>query len=744
MTYRGAIESSRAWNTWDSVYPADLVHLPSGLRVSFCAYAASRNAFTRFPPGEGVRLGPRAIDGARAALDLAHAGTEFAIAYEKVGDRAVVGSWRTRRFGEWGLRFWPMLVLQTEEGPDPEWCFDESSGVVSGRGLTVVGERAPLLVTYHASLEALAEELRTRGYFYLASREARGPVVALRYNLEEMPSHRFAVTIGGEDEARAALAAGGPAPEPSRHAGRGAGALDAVRDVIGWNTVWDPVNRRPYTSLSRHWVAQKFGGFGVWLDDVFYHGLMAGLLDPRIARDNVEAVLAGATEQGNLPCLLTGNDAWIDRSQPPTGSFVTWLLHLRSRDRSLIERAFPVLRANHDWWWRTRDGNANGLLEYGTSPVGRGLYRGTKLAAKDESMMDNSPVHDEARLVPGPWTLDCEDVALNSLLALDGEMLGLMARELGDEAEAERLEIRAEVLKRRIAAELWDPDRRVFANRLWSGRFVRSLAPTSFFPLIAGAASHEQAKDLVERHLLNEREFWGEWVVPAVARNDPAFADNVYWRGRVWPPLNLVTYYGLRRAGFAEVAVELARKSRLLFMRNWEASRHCGENFSAVTGAILDQPDTDPFYAWGALLALIDVAETIDVDPWAGWTLTNHGEDVALGPLLTPVGPTTVTVRGGRLALTADGRVLVATDARGRWSRLRVEPGRFEGVAPADASGTRTLWLPHVPRATVRAATCGDRPLEPHAGESGSVFLLPAGGGALAIAWASQDRDGTR
>ena len=93
------------------------------------------------------------------------------------------------------------------------------------------------------------------------------------------------------------------------------GALDAVRDVIGWNTVWDPINRRPYTSLSRNWVSQKFGGFGVWLDDIFYHALMAGMFDAEVARENLRAIYAGATAAGNLPCLRDG-PRFLDRPHP--------------------------------------------------------------------------------------------------------------------------------------------------------------------------------------------------------------------------------------------------------------------------------------------------------------------------------------------------------------------------------------------------------------------------------------------
>ncbi|MEX2648088.1 MAG: trehalase family glycosidase, partial [Alphaproteobacteria bacterium] len=514
----------------------------------------------------------------------------------------------------------------------------------------------------------------------------------------------------------------------------GGGALDAVRDVIGWNSVWDPVNHRPYTLLSRHWVAQKFGGFGVWLDDVVYHGLMANLFDGRFAADNIDAVLAGATQWGNLPCLLTGNDAWVDRSQPPIACFVVRMLHLRNGDRGLLERAYPILLANHDWWWRARDGNRNGLLEYGTSPVGRGLYRGTKLAAKDESMMDNSPVHDETVLVESTHTLDCEDVALNSLVALDGEMLAAIAAELGDGAAATRLAARAEALKARIRTELWDEERGVFANRLWSGRFVRSLAPTSFFPLLAGAADARQTARLIEDHLLNEREFWGEFVLPAVSRDDPAFADNVYWRGRVWPPLNTLVYYGLRRAGRDDVAAMLAQRSHGIFRKGWERDRHCGENFSAVTGEILDQPDTDPFYAWGALMAYLAVADVLDVDPWNGWTVRHDGTDVTRAPRRGPGGMVTVVARAGRLRLERDGLTLFVTERTGRFARIGAAPGRLALFAPPGRRGD-TLIVPGAPAGAT--ARVGERAVVPAPGTDGLAIELPSGGGPVTVTWAT-------
>jgi putative isomerase len=707
------ISESRYWNSWDSEHPASMRYLPLGVDLGFCAYAASRNSFTRFPAQAGaISLGPRRIEGDRIALSLRHAGTDLTLAYDKPDSFTLRGSWRAGRMAEWGLRFWLMVTLGSEDGA--EWRYDSETGEISatirGQEIVVLGERPPLLATFHSDVAGLRQEYETKGYFYLESRGDRGRFAALRYHLEEMQAFSFSAAVAGTRSqalarARSALAR----PEASLascHGGAFAGALDAVRDVIGWNTVWDPINHRPYTSLSRNWVSQKFGGFGVWLDDVLYHALMAGLLNAEVARENLRAVLAGTTEAGNLPCLLTGRDAWIDRSQPPIGAFICWMLYRRLGGLDLLREAWPALSANHEWWWATRDGNGDGMVEYGTSPVGSGLYRGTKLAAKDESSMDNSPTHDEARLDTRSWTLDSADVGLNSLLALDGEMLALMAAELGETAEARRISARAEELKQCIAERLWDAERNLFANRLWSGKFVRSIAPTSFYPLLCGAARPEQASAMVAM-LADPRKFGGQWMLASVTRDDPAFADNVYWRGRIWPPLNFLVYHGLKRAGFLEAASELADNGYRLFQGEWRHRRHCPENYNAVSGAALDQPDTDSFYGWGALMPAIAVAEATDVTPWNGWEVT-HGASICLGPLQTPLGLATIESGEGVLRITAAGHIRFSTSIKGRLTHLELGPTDAGVRLPPGQAG----WV-EFPGPAIATASLEGRPLEP-------------------------------
>jgi putative isomerase len=506
-----------------------------------------------------VRYGRHALDASLVELELSHAGTTLAWRYRKSRPFEVAGSWRVTRSGEWGLRFWINLCLSTEEEHVVRLDPPEHAAVVKigHRFVALVSEAEPVLVTGHESPEALASHFDAHGYFHTAARSEEARCLALRFNLEMMPQNRFGIAAADREDlaierARACLAtADEPMPLPEQ-TGREAGALDALRDVMAWNTVYDDINRRPNTSISRNWNFAKFGGFGVWLNDQQYAAMLAHVLDPELGRQNLVAVLAGATPQGNLACLLTANDAWVDRSQLPIGAFLLRLMHLRTPSHALLELAYDALARNHEWWWRSRDPLGRGLVSFGTSDVGEGLYKDTSFGARNESAMDNAPIHDEAPYDPQTRSLASYDVGLNSLLALDAEMLALTADELGrKEAGAFRAE--AERLRQKISDELWDSERRIFANRLRSGAFVRSVGPTSFFPMVAGAATPAQVQALME-HLADPTKFGGAPGIPGVSRDDPAFKDNRHWRGRVWPPLNYLVWQGLRRCGEDEAA----------------------------------------------------------------------------------------------------------------------------------------------------------------------------------------------
>jgi putative isomerase len=637
---RRDLDPSRAWNTWDPRYPAQFVHVPTGFCVRVSAFSTRDGRFTdfRYDPAT-CRLGPHALDGSYAEVELTHAGSLIRIRFA-AGDGVAAGEVVVLDTGEWGLRFWFLLEAGFDPGfgygalrlivPDGDATYVDPPVTVgttpSGESAAFVTDIRPVAAHLYDDRADAGLELETRGYYFRPAVADTGRWAVLRLNAVT-PSVLFAAAVkpdaaDAEATARAAVAS---AAEATKLVEMGMGVKTApgtapVRDIVAWNTVWDTVNDRPYTVATRAWAAEKFGGWFVWQSDAFFHAILAAAAgDHEVARWNVEAALSCTTEYGNLAGLRSGLTDWVDRAHPPLGGHAVWEVHRRHPDKELLETAYPILRRAFDWWFEARDGNGNGLLEYGSSPVGSGHFVHTKLAAMDESSNDNSPVHDEATFDVTTHTLDTEDVGLNSLLVWEAEHLARIARELGGglEADVGALDERRERLAALVREHLWDDERGLFANRLWSGPFARSASPTSFFPMTAGLATPAQAERMVREHLLEARRFGGDWPVAGTPHDDPAAADNVYWRGRVWPPFNYLVFLGLRRYGYEDEARMLAARSAAMFEMGWR-ERRSWENCNQGTGEGGDSPDADPFYTWGALLPLLGRLASDDANQVTG------------------------------------------------------------------------------------------------------------------------------
>lgn len=720
MLKHSTIPLDRAWNSW-STRPAEMVFLPLGVRITPVLYSTrSRTVSVIEPRRDNVRLGRHGIDGSVIELETEHSGTTIAFSSTKTTPFAFRGIWIGTQCGEWGLRFWVTIAISAEGGETVR--FDQERGVavvkVGTRFVAVATGEAPVQVTGHATIDDLRADFEANGYFHLASRSTEAPVLALRFNLEMMRQGAYAAAVADSAElaiveARACLNAGVEARAPAVHAGDYAGALDAIRDVIAWNTVWDETNARPYTAVTRIW---NLGKFAVWYNDQTFAALLAGVFDADLARENMEVALAGATPQGNIACIVTSNDAWVDRTQAPHGALVAWLLYQRTGERSILEASYTALARNQRWWRTHRDPDAAGLVSCGTSDVGEGLYKGTAFGARNETGMDNSATHDEAVYQPETRTLSTFDLGINCALAVDAEMLSNMASVLGHHDDAREFTEAAARSRKLISEELWDDERKIFANRQRKGGFVRSLSPTSFYPLLCGAATQVQASHLLE-HLKDEKTFAGPYPLPNATRDDPAFADNVYWRGRIWPNVNYMVWLGLRRYGFLAEAKTLADQSHALFMQSWESRRIAAENYNATTGEPMDQGDTDPFYIWAALLPLMAVGEVVDFNPWSGWTLSNSGSDVTLGPMLSAAGQIDVSISAGVMTLRRHGRPFLTSTLQTTLSAIAIADAYFSCViGPLDMPGS--LAFPGIPADTVVAVQIDGKNQTLSAGDS--------------------------
>ena len=210
--------------------------------------------------------------------------------------------------------------------------------------------------------------------------------------------------------------------------------------------------------------------------------------------------------------------------------------------------------------------------------------------------------------------LEQNDVGTTSLYIMDCDYLAKIVEEIGHTEEAQELRDRGEGYRKRMSA-LWDEKDGFYYNRsTQDGNFNKRTSPTNFYPFLAKVPTNKQAKRMVKEHLLNPKEFWGEYVIPATPRNDKAFTDNEYWRGRIWGPLNFLVYMGLRNYAFPQIRKEFAEKSKRLFLQSWLKDGYVFENYNANTGQGDDTLRSDKYYHWGALLGYISLIENGPVD----------------------------------------------------------------------------------------------------------------------------------
>ena len=392
----------------------------------------------------------------------------------------------------------------------------------------------------------------------------------------------------------------------------GTSVTQAIETVLGWDTIYEPSKSRVVSPVSRVWSI-GWGGYVLFDWDTFFAASMAAVGDRDLAYADALETLREETAEGFVPNYARAGD-WksFDRSEPPVGAITVLNLYRQFRDRWFLRDAFdPLLRWNR-WWAAHR--SVGSYLVWGTDPENQpgnpdDRSVGTLQAARFESGLDNSPMYDDAPFDAKLHRMLLADVGLLSLYIADCDALAEIAGELGKTAEARELRARGET-HRAALRTLWDEKTGMFLNKnLVTGALSPRLSPTNFYPLLAKAATPEQAARMVKEHLLNQAEFWGDWPLPSIARSDPAFRDQEYWRGRVWGPMNFLVYLGLLNYDQPGARRQLAERSLALFEKEWKQNGHVHENYNAITGEGDDVHSSDRFYHWGALLGLVSYME---------------------------------------------------------------------------------------------------------------------------------------
>lgn len=281
----------------------------------------------------------------------------------------------------------------------------------------------------------------------------------------------------------------------------------------------------------------------MWLWDSVFHALAFATYNGEMAKDCIRSVLSMQREDGFISAMMYP-DGRTDETQPQVLAWGAWEVYKKTGDKAFLEECVEKLDAYLTWDLNNRDKNNNGLLEWFTEPE----YAECK---SGESGQDNSPRFE--------FDEETDAMDFSAFEAHDAEYLAKIYRELGNEERAAHWDGVYARLKEQINNLLWDEEDGVYYDRLVdSGKFTKVLTPASFFPMMAGIPSKEQAERMV-KVLTDPNLLWTPNPIPTVAKNHPMYSTEM-WRGGVWINMNYLCMKGLARYGYNDLVKEWEEK----------------------------------------------------------------------------------------------------------------------------------------------------------------------------------------
>lgn len=391
--------------------------------------------------------------------------------------------------------------------------------------------------------------------------------------------------------------------------------------VTNWRSPAGAVQSDGITpSISYVWFA---GGFWAW--DSWKAAVGTVRFDPWLAKRTIQSLFdhqitpdsaQRPQDAGMIPDLVAYNDPehgggnWnVRNTKPPLAAWAVWEIYRATDDAAFVREMYPALVAYHEWWYRNRDHDGNGIAEYGaTVHPDNGDTEAIRMAAAWESGMDNAPRFDpdsgvrilKNRNTAGElvgYSLDQESVDLNAYLYAEKQYLAAMASIIDRTEEAETFTQEAAAVSSFIRDHMFDPETGYFYDTDIDTKeplVDRGRGIEGAIPLWAETASQSQAA-AVQQILTDPAEFATHVPFPSVSRSSPDFDPEAYWRGPVWLDQATFALTGLSRYGYEQTAKNMAT-TLISHADGLLSNEPIAENYNPLTGETLNAPN----FSWSA------------------------------------------------------------------------------------------------------------------------------------------------
>lgn len=290
-------------------------------------------------------------------------------------------------------------------------------------------------------------------------------------------------------------------------------------------------------------------------DDIGDHikGCMLNFFEYAREDGSIPYVIYADNERSNaLPMFNIkerGDECDFNSAKPLMAQMVL-LAYRKNNDIEFVKRVYVKLIKHIEHWENTQQ-KKNGLFVW-RSPRGSGT--------------DNHPA------VYGRPLNSSAGVDLNCFMYLELIAMADIADICGDTVRKKIYQDKYEKLANEINKHMWDPiDGMYYHLDMLSNKLPTATQEiewdvplkfktwTCFIPMYANIAPKEYAERMVKEHLLNPNEFWSDYGLRTLAKNEPVYntketSNPSNWQGPIWIVSTYIMFKGLLNYGYLEEA----------------------------------------------------------------------------------------------------------------------------------------------------------------------------------------------
>ena len=357
-----------------------------------------------------------------------------------------------------------------------------------------------------------------------------------------------------------------------------------------------------------------------FLWDTAFHAIVLSHFDTNWAKREIQNYLLAQWEDGFIPHIIFWKGKTHDLphwafleskpslrphtsalTQPPILGVAVEEIYEKDHDKEFLKDVVPKIAKHYKWLLANRDPDHDHLVSI-ISPNESGMdelpvfqvvtgFHGRNLiqlhyAFRKPDLLNQVHGFESKKILEKDY-FNVEEVLFNTVFVENARSISRLYKILGNKSESDFFKAAGDLSEKALLEKLWDKKDEIFYS-IYSKKETMAKVKTaaSLIPLFLEKLPKDKLAPLLSKHLLNPAEFWTQFPVPTVSRDDINYSplefpeyqhklagkvvNKVYlsfyrelkmlWRGPTWIATNWFIVRGLRKHGQDKIADQIVEK----------------------------------------------------------------------------------------------------------------------------------------------------------------------------------------